>query len=213
MDQTKMITRAYNFEIRAENNDKNGDHITGRPIVYNSKTDFSVEPDVNGEINIEIRAWGTSPTPVPPAPAECKYTEYENWQIKFGPDWTWSDNMTKVEDGLFKMEIEWDGTGFNIKSDENPIKQDWFPVEELVIGEEVIAPVIVDVYLKVIDDEHIRIGIGTNPGVGPTDAINIINTEDVPNGAIIKDGKVYIIRNGKIYNLQGSASVVPDSSF
>ncbi len=160
--------------------------------------DISVEPD-NGEINIEIKAWGTVP-----APAECKYTEYENWQIKFGPDWTWSDNMTKVEDGLFKMEIEWDGTGFNIKSDENPIKKDWFPVEELVIGEEVIAPVIVDVYLKVIDDEHIRIGIGTNPGVGPTDAINIINTEDVPNGAIIKDGKVYIIRNGKVYNLQGS---------
>ena len=34
------ITRAYNFEIRAENNEKNGDFITGRPIVYNSKTDL-----------------------------------------------------------------------------------------------------------------------------------------------------------------------------
>ncbi len=39
MEQTK-ITRAYNFEIRAENNEKNGDFITGRPIVYNSKTDL-----------------------------------------------------------------------------------------------------------------------------------------------------------------------------
>lgn len=38
MKQT--ITRAYNFEIRAEQNEKNGDHITGRPIVYNSKTDL-----------------------------------------------------------------------------------------------------------------------------------------------------------------------------
>ena len=37
---SKKITRAYNFEIRAENNEKNGDHITGRPIVYNSKTDL-----------------------------------------------------------------------------------------------------------------------------------------------------------------------------
>ena len=36
----RAITRAYNFEIRAENNEKNGDHITGRPIVYNSKTDL-----------------------------------------------------------------------------------------------------------------------------------------------------------------------------
>lgn len=40
MEQSKTITRAYNFEIRAENNEKNGDHITGRPIVYNSKTDL-----------------------------------------------------------------------------------------------------------------------------------------------------------------------------
>ena len=34
------ITRAYNFELRAENNDTHGDHITGRPIVYNSRTDL-----------------------------------------------------------------------------------------------------------------------------------------------------------------------------
>lgn len=40
MEQSKKITRAYNFEIRAENNEKNGDHIIGRPIVYNSKTDL-----------------------------------------------------------------------------------------------------------------------------------------------------------------------------
>lgn len=39
MEQTK-ITRAYNFEIRAESDDKHGDHITGRPIVYNSRTDL-----------------------------------------------------------------------------------------------------------------------------------------------------------------------------
>jgi len=36
----KTITRAYSFEIRAENNEKNGDYITGKPIVYNSKTDL-----------------------------------------------------------------------------------------------------------------------------------------------------------------------------
>ena len=34
------VTRAYNFEIRAESNEKNGDHITGRPIVYDSKTNL-----------------------------------------------------------------------------------------------------------------------------------------------------------------------------
>ena len=39
MDQ-KTITRAYNFEIRAENNEDYGDYITGRPIVYESKTNL-----------------------------------------------------------------------------------------------------------------------------------------------------------------------------
>ena len=39
MEQMR-VTRAYNFEIRAENNEKNGDHITGRPIVYDSKTNL-----------------------------------------------------------------------------------------------------------------------------------------------------------------------------
>lgn len=39
--KNKTVTRAYNFELRAENNEKNGDHITGRPIVYNSMTDLS----------------------------------------------------------------------------------------------------------------------------------------------------------------------------
>ena len=40
MPQKQTVTRAYNFEIRAENNEKNGDHIVGRRIVYNSKTDL-----------------------------------------------------------------------------------------------------------------------------------------------------------------------------
>lgn len=38
--QNKTLQRAFNFELRAENDEKNGDHITGRPIVYDSKTDL-----------------------------------------------------------------------------------------------------------------------------------------------------------------------------
>ena len=38
--EQKTIQRAYNFEIRAENNEENGNYITGRPIVYDSKTDL-----------------------------------------------------------------------------------------------------------------------------------------------------------------------------
>ena len=40
MPQIQTVTRSYNFEIRANNDEKHGDHITGRPIVYNSKTDL-----------------------------------------------------------------------------------------------------------------------------------------------------------------------------
>ena len=37
--QEKVI-RAYSFNIRADNNEKNGDYIEGRPIVYDSRTDL-----------------------------------------------------------------------------------------------------------------------------------------------------------------------------
>lgn len=40
VEQMQTVTRAYNFEIRAENNEKNGDYISGRPIVYDSETDL-----------------------------------------------------------------------------------------------------------------------------------------------------------------------------
>ena len=39
-EKNGIITRAYSFEIRAESDDKNGDHITGRPIVYDSRTNL-----------------------------------------------------------------------------------------------------------------------------------------------------------------------------
>lgn len=38
--EQRTLQRAFNFEIRAESDEKNGDHITGRPIVYESMTDL-----------------------------------------------------------------------------------------------------------------------------------------------------------------------------
>lgn len=32
--------RAFNFEVRAEENEEHGSHLTGRPIVFNSRTDL-----------------------------------------------------------------------------------------------------------------------------------------------------------------------------
>lgn len=99
-----------------------------------------------------------------------KYTTYENWQLKHeGSEWEWTENMTKVEEGLFKLKINWTGSGFNVKSDENPIKKDWydpfFDPNDFHIAEEVIPPTTVDVYLRVIDDETLKIGIGEAPPI------------------------------------------------
>ena len=38
--EKRTLQRAFTFEIRAESDEKNGDHITGRPIVYDSMTDL-----------------------------------------------------------------------------------------------------------------------------------------------------------------------------
>jgi len=48
-----IVQRDYSFEIRAENNEKNGDHITGRPIVYDVKIDLGCfdEVIVGGALN------------------------------------------------------------------------------------------------------------------------------------------------------------------
>lgn len=38
--KNKTLQRAFNFEMRADNDEKNGDFVTGRPIVYDSMTDL-----------------------------------------------------------------------------------------------------------------------------------------------------------------------------
>lgn len=38
--------RQYSFEIRAEHDEKNGDHIEGRPILYGSRTDIGCFDEV-----------------------------------------------------------------------------------------------------------------------------------------------------------------------
>ena len=35
--ESKTVTRAYSFEIRANNDEAHGDFIEGSPIVYNSR--------------------------------------------------------------------------------------------------------------------------------------------------------------------------------
>lgn len=43
--KTKLEKRSYNFEIRAEENER-GKTITGRPIVYNSRTDLGLFDEI-----------------------------------------------------------------------------------------------------------------------------------------------------------------------
>lgn len=50
--KTKLEKRSYNFEVRAEENER-GKTITGRPIVYNSRTDLGLFDEVieSGALN------------------------------------------------------------------------------------------------------------------------------------------------------------------
>lgn len=138
-----------------------------------------------------------------PAPVEYKYTEYVNWQLKHeGSGWEWTENLEKVEEGLFKLaDADWTGSGFNVGSDENPIKKDWFAPEDLTVGEEVIAPITVDVYLKVIDDETVAIGVGVIPEE-PT-ALKHVKAVKASK-AIMKDGQIIFQAGEKVYNVLGA---------
>ena len=46
VEQKQKVTRAYNFEVRAEHDEKNGYHIVGRAIVYGSKTNIGCFDEV-----------------------------------------------------------------------------------------------------------------------------------------------------------------------
>ena len=155
----------------------------------NVEITFTLTENADGTVTLAY-TWGDT---------EYKYTEYENWQIKYGNTWEWSDNMEKVEDGLFKLEIYWEGTGINVKSDENPIKNDWFAPEELVLGEEVIAPLNVDVYLKVVDDETVILGVGVEPTTGIEDVKAAVKND----GKYIINGTLYIKKGDKMVNVLG----------
>lgn len=50
--KTKLEKRSYNFEVRAEENER-GKTITGRPIVYNSRTDLGLFDEIieSGALN------------------------------------------------------------------------------------------------------------------------------------------------------------------
>lgn len=52
MPKTELERRSYNFEIKAEENER-GNVITGRPIVYNSRTDLGLFDEVieSGALN------------------------------------------------------------------------------------------------------------------------------------------------------------------
>ena len=40
MKTDKVELRAFNFEVRAEQDEQHGNILTGRPIVYDQKTDL-----------------------------------------------------------------------------------------------------------------------------------------------------------------------------
>ncbi len=119
----------------------------------NAEGDFTTEP-VNGVINVEVKAWATAPG------TEYKYTTYTEWQVKYGPAWEWV-SMIKQESGYFTVEAVWGNTGINIASGENPIKQDWYPLDDaaLTVAEDVVEGSNVVITLTVVDDETVALNV------------------------------------------------------
>ncbi len=97
--------------------------------------------------------------------AEYKYTEYENWQIRYAPNWEWSNNMTKVADGLYTINIIWPAYtelyGFNIKSDDNPIKQDWYALDDpaVTVADGLVEGEPAKVTLRIVDNKTLVLNI------------------------------------------------------
>lgn len=57
MKPNNLEIRAFAFEVRAENDERNGRYITGRPIVFNSRTDLGwydeiIEPEALDETDL-----------------------------------------------------------------------------------------------------------------------------------------------------------------
>lgn len=44
--QNNAVTRSYDFELRAENNEQYGDYISGRPVVYDTRTDLGLFDEI-----------------------------------------------------------------------------------------------------------------------------------------------------------------------
>ncbi|MCQ2313491.1 MAG: hypothetical protein MJZ84_08625, partial [Paludibacteraceae bacterium] len=110
------------------------------------------------------------------------YTTYTEWQVKYGPAWEWV-NMTKQEDGTFTVEAVWGNTGMYIASGTNPIKQDWYPLDDVNVNveEDVVEGDEVVITLTVVDDETITLNVAKAPAV-PYIA-PVYNTEgDVTSG-------------------------------
>ncbi len=95
---------------------------------------------------------------------EYKYTEYTEWQVKSdwnGGEWT-TQNMESKGDGIFTLQNIWgNGSGLNVYSGSNLIKQDWYPAgdENLTIAAGLNLGDNVMVTLTVINDDTIKLDV------------------------------------------------------
>ncbi len=134
------------------------------------------------------------------APVGYKYTEYENWQIKYGPEWVWTENMTKVADGLYAINIIWAATklyGFNIKSDDNPIKQDWYALDDpaVTVADGLVEGEPAKVTLRIVDDKTLTITIDVIPEeISVAEALAIAQTLNPELGKTLSTSARYDVR-------------------
>lgn len=160
--------------------------------------DITDEP-VDGVINVTIEEWKTSPS------ASYQYTTYTDWQLKGNWEdepWEWK-TLTNVSSGVFSIsgvsytEI----SGFNLISNDGPVKKDWYPISDISIDDNVEAGQPMTVTLTVLSDDAVSIAVNAVTAADEAQAdaaevVGIFNLIGQPISAETPGLKIFVYSDG-----------------
>lgn len=150
-----------------------------------------------------VEDWQTQPG------TSYHYTSYTNWQVKTN----WSEGgwdagfktLTQVSTGVFRIsDVAYNEiAGFNIASDDGPVKKDWYPLSDISVDDNVVAGEPMSVTLTVTSDETVTITVNalTTADEAQADAAEVVaiyNMIGQPVPANYDGVKVIVYSNGKV---------------
>ncbi len=162
--------------------------------------DIKEEP-VDGVINITIEEWKTSPS------VTYEYTTYTNWQLKGNWEdapWEWK-TLTMVSEGVFSIsDVSYadEISGFNLLSDDGPVKKDWYPLSDISVDDNVEPGKSMTVTLTVLSDDAVSIKVtaiissADEAQANAAEVVGIYNMIGQPVSAQTPGLKIFVYSNG-----------------